>query len=293
MSKISVIIPLYNKEGAIENTINSVLKQTYTDFELIIIDDGSTDNSPVIAQKIAETDQRIHFIRKKNGGVSSARNYGLQQSKGEWIVFLDADDEMLSNNLETLLSLVQKYKTEIATASYIIYRSATKHIPKSRLNKEKVVKNFILASFKYQVSFPPGATIFHRPILKEKPYNENLCRYEDCEFEITLFAKNTIAISPKQLLIIHTEFSELSRTRNIDLEKDFIFSMDFTNKTFWQKVYMGRFIREGTYTYPNSVTLLKQKYASNYYYRYIFWSISKLYNLIYKLKNIKQNGEQQ
>ena len=288
MPKISVIIPLYNKEKAIRNTINSVLKQTYTDFELFIIDDGSTDNSPEIAQKMAKTDHRIQYIQKENGGVSSARNYGLQQSKGEWIIFLDADDEMLSNNLETLLGLVQKYKTNIATASFRICQSTTRHVAKSRLNKEKVVKNFILASFKYQVTFPPGATIFRRSIFKEKPpYNENLCRYEDCEFEINLFNKNSIAISPKQLITIHTEFSELSKVRNINLEKDFIFSMDFSDKTFWQKVYMGRFIQEGAYTYPNSTPLLKQKYASNYYYRYIFWGINKFYNLIYRIKDMK------
>ena len=98
MSKISVIIPLYNKESAIENTVSSVLKQTYKNFELIISDDGSTDNSSSIIKRMALDDKRIKYFYKSNGGVSSARNYGLSKAVGDWVVFIDADDEMLPNN---------------------------------------------------------------------------------------------------------------------------------------------------------------------------------------------------
>lgn len=117
MSKISVIIPLYNKESAIENTVSSVLKQTYKNFELIISDDGSTDNSSSIIKRMALDDKRIKYFYKSNGGVSSARNYGLSKAVGDWVVFIDADDEMLPNNLEHLHSLVANYNVEIAAAN--------------------------------------------------------------------------------------------------------------------------------------------------------------------------------
>ncbi len=86
----SVIIPLYNKEKNVKNTIQSVLNQTFKEFEIIVVNDGSTDNSLQIVQQI--NDSRIKIIDKPNGGVSSARNKGIEEAKYEWIAFLDADD---------------------------------------------------------------------------------------------------------------------------------------------------------------------------------------------------------
>ena len=91
---ISIVIPLYNKERAIINTLQSVLAQTYTDCEIIIVDDGSTDNSlNVVHKRISELEnERIRVIHKKNGGVSSARNRGIKEAKGEYVALLDGDD---------------------------------------------------------------------------------------------------------------------------------------------------------------------------------------------------------
>ena len=86
----SIIIPLYNKAKYIENTIQSVLKQTFKNFEVIVVDDGSTDDGPEKVGLIS--DCRIRLIRKENGGVSSARNRGIAEARGENIAFLDADD---------------------------------------------------------------------------------------------------------------------------------------------------------------------------------------------------------
>ena len=107
---ISVIIPLYNKEHYIKETIESVLAQTYTDFELIIVNDGSTDNSVNIVSMIE--DPRIIIVNQKNAGVSSARNHGLQIAKGEYIAFLDADDTWLPGFLDAMFSLSQQYPEE-------------------------------------------------------------------------------------------------------------------------------------------------------------------------------------
>lgn len=107
---ISVIIPLYNKEHYIESTIQSVLQQTFNDFEIIIIDDGSTDNS---AQKTrAFNDSRIRYYYQENQGVSSARNYGIKVSKGEFIAFLDADDTWEPGFLKAMCDLAQQYPQE-------------------------------------------------------------------------------------------------------------------------------------------------------------------------------------
>ena len=108
---ISVVIPLYNKEQSIVATIQSVLAQTYTDYELVVVDDGSTDNSiSVVRKRISELEnERIRVIHKENGGVSSARNRGIEESKGEYIAFLDADDLWAPNYLATLAALIADF----------------------------------------------------------------------------------------------------------------------------------------------------------------------------------------
>lgn len=105
---ISVVIPLYNKESSIQKTIESVLVQTYKDFELIIVDDGSTDNSVNIVECISVNNQ-LKLIRKSNGGVSSARNEGINNASGDYIAFLDGDDLWEPTYLEEMYKLILDY----------------------------------------------------------------------------------------------------------------------------------------------------------------------------------------
>lgn len=104
---ISIIIPLYNKEHSIASTLQTVLNQTFQDFEIIIVNDGSTDHSIDEVSKI--TDSRIRLIHQTNAGVSAARNRGIEEAKGEFIAFLDADDEWNPDYLKTQYKLTQKY----------------------------------------------------------------------------------------------------------------------------------------------------------------------------------------
>lgn len=99
---VSVILPVFNREKYIERAVNSILKQTLSDWELIIIDDGSTDNTGKICDGYSCQDSRIRVIHTKNFGVSHARNTGLDIARGEWIAFLDSDDEYSANALETM-----------------------------------------------------------------------------------------------------------------------------------------------------------------------------------------------
>ena len=105
--KFSVIMPAYNAALYIKNSINSVLNQTFGDFEILIVDDGSTDDTKEIVNSVK--DDRIHYIYQRNGGVSSARNTGISNAKGEYICFLDADDLWKPNHLEVIEKLIEKY----------------------------------------------------------------------------------------------------------------------------------------------------------------------------------------
>ncbi len=103
----SVIIPLYNKEKDIRNTLQSVLKQTFTDYEIIVVDDGSTDAGAQVVKGLK--DDRIKLFTKKNEGVSKARNLGVEKASASYIAFLDADDYWYPNHLENLRRLIQTY----------------------------------------------------------------------------------------------------------------------------------------------------------------------------------------
>lgn len=102
MPKISVIVPVYNTEKYLHRCIDSILAQTFSDFELLLIDDGSKDNSGRICDEYAAKDSRIRVFHKKNGGVSSARNLGLDNALGEWVTFVDSDDWVAVRYLENL-----------------------------------------------------------------------------------------------------------------------------------------------------------------------------------------------
>ena len=113
---VSVIIPVYNAERYLNECIQSVLNNTYSNFELLCIDDGSTDKSLEILKKFACLDSRIKIITKKNGGVSSARNIGLHNCHGDYVMFLDADDYLTQDCIETLIDELKKNNADIVSA---------------------------------------------------------------------------------------------------------------------------------------------------------------------------------
>ena len=134
--KISVIIPVYNTEKYLHRCIDSVLAQTYKDFELLLIDDGSKDSSGIICDEYAAKDARVRVFHKENGGVSSARNVGLDHAQGEWITFVDSDDEVKPNWLD-LFCMQISYGVELVSQGLIFNNSRS-----SKLIGEIKVRGF-------------------------------------------------------------------------------------------------------------------------------------------------------
>lgn len=119
MPDVSVIIPLYNKARYIGRTLDSVLAQTHPDFEVIVVDDGSTDDGPDIVRRYR--DKRIMLVRQDNAGPGAARNHGTRRSKSELVTYLDADDEWMPQFLQTLIDILRKHPDcDVAASGYYI-----------------------------------------------------------------------------------------------------------------------------------------------------------------------------
>ncbi len=117
--RITVIIPAYNMEATVEKSIRSVLGQTYKDFELILIDDGSTDATPAILDAFPPIDGRVRVIHQKNRGLSESRNVGVKNARGEYLSWLDADDWMEENALEKMIGAIDETGAEMALCNYV------------------------------------------------------------------------------------------------------------------------------------------------------------------------------
>ena len=115
---ISIVIPIYNVEQYLENCINSVLKQTYSNIEIILVDDGSPDNCGKICDLYKKKDCRIKVVHKQNGGLSDARNCGILNSTGKYVTFIDSDDDITQDYIEYLYNLIKKYKTKMSICSF-------------------------------------------------------------------------------------------------------------------------------------------------------------------------------
>jgi len=117
MPVISIIVPVYNVEAYLKNSIGTILRQSFRDFELLLIDDGSTDDSFNICEKYEAMDERVHVYHQINQGVSVARNYGLQQAKGDYVLFVDSDDYIHEQMLEQLYALAQTTEAEVVVCA--------------------------------------------------------------------------------------------------------------------------------------------------------------------------------
>ncbi|MFL9831959.1 glycosyltransferase [Flavobacterium sp. ST-87] len=118
---VSIIIPCYNQGEFLDETLTSVLNQTYSNWECIMIDDGSTDNTALIAQSWIQKDTRYVYLKKKNGGVSSSRNLGIEKAKGDFIQFLDSDDLLANAKIMDSIQVIQKYSVEVVCSNYIMF----------------------------------------------------------------------------------------------------------------------------------------------------------------------------
>lgn len=174
---ISVIIPVYNVEKYLKKCINSVLIQSYKNLQIILVDDGSTDMSPIICDEYAKLDNRIFVIHKKNGGLSSARNAGLKAAIGNYITFLDSDDYISSTTYEELYTILEERKDRIACTCFrrvdetgLIYDKKDLHRNQDIVSNIQYLRELLLHVGDASVC----TKLFPREVLKNKFFDEDI-----------------------------------------------------------------------------------------------------------------------
>lgn len=219
---VSIIVPVYNTEKYLNRCIQSIQNQTYENLEIILIDDGSTDSSGKICDEFAKKDDRIIVIHKPNGGVSSARNKGLDIAKGEYITFVDSDDYIENNTYQNVVNIFQTYDVDIVNFQCIMelnYRK--KSMTKSRYglidyskDKTQILDMFL----ERHEQFYLWCTVFKRSTIKQIRFVEDLKFGEDCYFSFnSILNSNRMYIMNKAFY--HYCCNEDSSTRKFNHNK--------------------------------------------------------------------------
>ena len=303
--KISIIVPVYNVEKYLSQCIDSVLKQSYKNFEVILIDDGSSDCSPKICDEYAKMDNRVIVYHIKNGGVSKARNYGIEKSNGGWITMIDSDDivdkDYCKFLIEAALSQDDIDYVIGRTISFINddinnliddgYNGNHLDIIYDKNEKEELYKSIFIDNKKI-INYPHVSTcsakLVRKKILENRKikYNEKMFLYEDALFNAEIISSKKIAMIDKKIYFYRTNL--LSSSRSFD--DKVISQYDYVYECF------EKFCIKNNINYNKYVSYFKIKNLNsiftNYYCNNNYDKIfsKKMYN-IYKddLKNINFN----
>lgn len=152
-NKISIVVPIYNTAEFLERCLDSILVQTYKNFEVLMINDGSTDSSREICEKYCKFDSRFRLINQENSGLSESRNRGIREATGDFIVFIDSDDYIIGNHLESNLKFINKFGVDMVISSYYIVKDSEKMNPNFRepnigtISSEKAIEELLDGSF--------------------------------------------------------------------------------------------------------------------------------------------------
>lgn len=245
MPTISIIIPVYNTGEILHNTINSVLNQTYKDFELLLIDDGSKDCSGRICDEYALKDTRIRIFHKKNGGISNARNYGIERSLGEYITFCDHDDLYNPTFLENMIKYAKTTNSDIIKCGINVeYTKHNKHLIRKYCEhiityKQEELSVQFLDLLSNDILEPIWNAIYKAKVLKEAriKFNEEF-KYggEDFDFNIRLYEQiSSISIIPE---ILYTHFIRPSLSTSAKLYNDIL--SNFITETYKINYYVEK-----------------------------------------------------
>lgn len=297
---ISIIVPVYNVEKYLNECLNSIIKQTYKNLEIMLIDDGSSDRSGTICDDYAALDSRISVIHQKNGGVAAARNAGLNKSTGEFIGFVDSDDYISGDFIQKMVSAIRRYECDIVICGCLLIDESgipqkKKVIPEDAplvLNGHEVFEEIIL-----KLNNAVWNKLYRKQCIGETRFPDGTIHGEDFIFNLQCASKarKTVVISNthyfyrmRQNSITHSKFSE-KRLYEISV-KDYVYKYVIINSPEYSTVAKKHCFKARTSVY-RSLTAWGKKidYQDQYdkCYEYMvqnYASVKKYCNVYEKLE---------
>ncbi len=223
MNKISVIVPIYNSEKYLKRCLDSIINQSYNMLEIILVDDGSTDNSLNICNKFLLQDKRIKLIRQNNRGVSSARNAGINKATGEYITFIDSDDIVAEDLIKLLCHTIIDNSGDVSICQIATFKHEIKvgdevNVNNSliNLNKEDSLKKLL-----YQKGIDNGvsAKLYKKNLIATEKFHSDIAYGEDLEFNYNVLLKSEKIILNRQKLYYYRIHSLSAMNSNFNIKK--------------------------------------------------------------------------
>lgn len=289
--KISIIVPVYNEEHYLERCINSLLCQTIEEYEIILVNDGSTDGSDVIINNFALKDSRIVSVHQVNKGVSAARNNGISISKGEYIGFVDADDWVEADMFEKLYKAAGDNDCDVAVCNYEYEQEGKKHavdfkIPKSKvLVKEQIVSRVL----KYLLSNSEFSSVVNKLYKRSFILENNICFDDDREYaEDFLFNFYTLSAAERLIYINNCGYhycENLKSTVHRNMPK--LFERSAEHYIMCIKLVNMRYPNDGEFKKAIACCFIHTCISAFYYYLILNDNLSFVnkWRIIYKIVN--------
>lgn len=275
MIKISVVMPVYNKELYLEKTLQSILNQTYKNFEIIIVNDGSTDNTKQICDEYAKKDSRISVYHIENGGVSNARNIGLKYVTGEYIQFIDGDDCINQGIFEKYISILESKNYDILFSSY----NKVDHLGNlldrvdigydGEYKKEEILLDFAEQQIKTGYYGCVSNKLLKKDIIRKNRliFNTTISVAEDLDFFLDVYK-----YSSDYFFINMESFNYLQNTENTSV-------LLYDNLDYYIQLLinlkMKDFLIESGYFYEDNKRILEQRILDYIYYEVFYSKLNK------------------
>lgn len=230
---VSIIVPVYNVESYIQKCLDSIVNQTYKNLEIILIDDGSTDNSGKICDEYAKLDKRIIVKHNTNKGVSHTRNYGINLSNGEYLSFIDSDDYVNLDYIENLLNPIieEDYDLTICNLDHIFTNNVKNNIVDIKLLSQNYYDDFYVLNI---LRITPCNKLFKTKIISsfKIKFNENISYSEDCLFnyEYAKYVKKYKYVNKVMYHYCHIRENSLSSKKNINAFNDAMLALSYEKR---------------------------------------------------------------
>ena len=259
MDKVAIIVPVYNAEEFLKYSVESMLNQTYSNLEIVLVNDGSTDKSGLLCDEYAQKDSRVKVVHVDNGGQSRARNIGVKNTTADWVMFLDSDDYYEKIAVEYLVALRDKFKADMAATTVVEVRKYEVKDALDRvnlegatvLNRETALEEMFYGNI---VGTHPGGKLYKKEIVEKYPFPEGLY-YEDlaiayehinsCE-KIAVGKHNLYKYYRRTGSIVNSKFNPkiLDFFKAMDLNFDYI-KRDFPNNSSMRTAANSRYVLNG------------------------------------------------